>query len=275
MLKAVEELDYLTSLEKIINAYEEIAANRMQGIKKGVLENREHLTEINQVFQIVKNSYQKQVAVHKIVSSRNKIQQTARVFISANTGLYGDLISRVFTVFRRELKDPGEAVIVGQLGKALMEKSYPGAKFTYFDFPDAKIDNQIAKRLLDYLTPYEEVVIYHGLFKNIVMQEASSSNITGGALLPEAKEGDKRRLIFEPTLSKILGFFDTEIFASLLVQTIYESQLAKFSSRMASLDQATENISQAAKQAIWENSREKHRQVNRKQLGMLASRQLW
>lgn len=275
MLKAVEELDYLTSLEKIINAYEEIAANRMQNIKKGVLENREHLTEINQIFQIVKNSYQKQVVVHKTISSRNKIQQTARVFISANTGLYGDLISRVFTVFRQDLKDPGEAVIIGQLGKVLMEKSYPGAKFTYFNFPDAKIDFQVSKRLIDYLMPYEQVVIYHGLFKNIVMQEASSSNITGDFLLPETKESRRRQLIFEPSLVKILEFFETEIFASLLVQTIYESQLAKFSSRMASLDQATDNISRATRQALWENSREKHRLVNRKQLGMLAGRQLW
>lgn len=270
------DIDYLVSLEKIINAYEEIAALRLQNVKAKVLKNRDFLTELSQIFQIVKNSYQKEVAKHKIASVRNKNNKTVRVFISANAGLYGDIIQRVFRVFRDELKkSPSDVAIIGQLGKSLVEETRLKSSFAYFDFPDAKFDAVAAKKLVEFLTPYETVIVYHGVFKNILMQDPASTNITGDVLLPLVKEGRRRRLIFEPSLPQILEFFETEFFSSLLIQTIFEAQLAKFSARMATLDQASENIKEATKQALWEKTKEEHRLTNKKQLNMLAGIQLW
>lgn len=276
MKAAADEIDYLTSLEKIISAYEEIAAKRMQNIKAMVLQNRKFLTELNQIFQIVKSNYQKEAARHKIRSLDEKKRKTARVFISANAGLYGDIIQRIFTAFHYDYqRSPSDIVIIGQSGKTLMEKNSPKTHFTYFDYPDAKFDKSAAKKLVDHLIAYKTVIVYHGLFKNILMQETSSTNITGDKLLPEAKAASKRRLIFEPSLSGVLTFFETEFFSSLLVQTIYEAQLAKFSARMASLNQAGERIKEAHQQAGWEYNREKHRLANKKQLGTFASISLW
>lgn len=276
MRPTTDEIDYLVGLEKIISAYEEIAAKRLDKIKKEVLENRTFLTELNQVFQIVKNNYQKAVSKHKVYLMSKKIDKTVRVFIAANTGLYGDLIQRVFALFRQDLKQkPGDVVIIGQLGKTLMEKGLASVKFAYFDYPDAEFDKAAAKKLVDHLVAYQTVIVYHGLFKNILMQDSISTNLTGEGLLPEVKEKSRRRLLFEPTLPEVLNFFETEFFSSLLVQTIYEAQLAKFSARMASLDKAAENIKEATKQAWWEYAREKHRLTNKKQQGLLATMSFW
>jgi hypothetical protein len=70
-------------------------------------------------------------------------------------------------------------------------------------------------------------------------------------------------------------FFETEIFSSLLTQTVYESQLAKLSSRIVSLDQANQNIAQAKRVAVWEAMKARHQLLGRKQQEMLIGRQSW
>lgn len=107
------------------------------------------------------------------------------------------------------------------------------------------------------------------------MQDAVATNLTGDQLLPAIPAGSKRKLIFEPNLPQVLNFFETEFFSSLLVQTIYEAQLAKFSARMASLTQAGGRIKQASQRAEWEYRRQEQRLTNKKQLSMFTGIQLW
>ena len=52
-----------------------------------------------------------------------------------------------------------------------------------------------------------------------------------------------------------MEFFEAEIFASLFEQTIFESQLAKFASRMTSLELRVENIRDILKKINLEKKR--------------------
>lgn len=278
MRQLIIEVEYLKNLGTLVSAYEEIAATRMQLIRNKVLTNRDFMTELAQIFHIVKSSYQSEVRQHKIVATRIKIGKTARVLISANTGLYGDIVQRTFSLLKGDIttsKTPSSVVVVGSLGKTLFSQARLPYAYVYFDFPDTGVVPEKVKSLVDYLSNYETVVIYHGLFKSIISQETSATNISGGDILPEEAAKEKKRLIFEPTLSSVLTFFETEIFSSLLLQSIYEATLAKFSSRMTTLNQAEENIKKTLKLNQFLVSREKHRLANRKQRGLLTGRELW
>ena len=77
--------------------------------------------------------------------------------------------------------------------------------------------------------------------------------------------------IFEPSVEKILMFFETQIFASLFDQAVRENQLAKFASRILSMDRASDNIRNRLKELNLQSMRISHYLVNKKQINSLSS----
>jgi len=280
----IREKDFLVTLRTILETYEEIAATRMARIRSSVLASRDFLLEINAIFQQVKSSYKNQIA---LLMSKKKIKdptkltfinrngKTLYVFVSANTGLYGDIIKKTYDVFAASLKKtPGDVVILGKLGLEIFQSEKINASLTYFDFPDNKIDNNIVKKIVEHIIVYERVLVFYEQFNNVISQSPIVTNISGDPL-PWEQAGPKAKYFFEPSLEKIMEFFEKEIFGSIFQQTIFESELAKFAARMVSLDFASENTKNRLKQVTIEGNRIKHQEHNKRQLEKFASMRLW
>ena len=280
MITAVQvdqEVDWLTVLLEIVGAYEEIAAAKMQKIRRRVLANRDFLAELRKVYTQVQFSYQQEVGRRQIEEGVKKNGKTALVFLSANTGLYGSIIEKTFALFFQEVKTAeADLFIVGKLGKTLFQARSAGRAFTYYDFPDTAIEYQGVRKLVDALMGYSRVIIYHGVYRTAVTQDAVGSSVTGGSDLTAEKTSTVgEKWIYEPSVTEILVFFETEIFASLVVQTIHESMLAKLSSRLVTLDEAQERVKDALRRSVLTASRLKHRTRNKKQLGSFSGMSLW
>jgi F-type H+-transporting ATPase subunit gamma len=278
------ETDFLTILRTILETYEEIAATRMARIRSSVLKSRDFLFEINAIFQQVKTSYRTQI---EALMKSKKIKDSSRltfikrngktlyVFISANTGLYGEIIRKTYDVFIEKLKkEPGDVAILGKLGMDIFKTEGIKTPSTYFEFPDDKIDNVVLQKIVEHIIKYEKVLVFYEQFNNVVNQSPIVTNISGDPL-PWEKGGPQTKYLFEPSLEKIMEFFEKEIFASIFQQTIFESELAKFAARMVSLDFASENTKTRLKQVILTKNRIKHQEDNRKQLEKFASMSLW
>ncbi len=95
--------------------------------------------------------------------------------------------------------------------------------------------------------------------------------ISAGTEMNQASKKEQKEFLFEPSIEKILGFFETEIFASLFDQTIRESQLAKLASRILAMDTASDNINREIKRTDLTKMRNAHMIANRKQLGALIA----
>lgn len=278
------ETDFLIILHTILETYEEIAATRMARIRSSVLGSRDFLLEINAIFQQVKTSYKAQIELlmnSKKIKDPSKLTfikrngKTLYVFISANTGLYGDIIRKTYDVFIERLKkEPSDVAILGKLGFEIFNAEKIKAPLTYFEFSDNKIDNAVVQKIVEHIIQYEKVLVFYEQFNNVVSQSPIITNISGDPLSWE-KGGPQARYFFEPSLEKIMEFFEKEIFASIFQQTIFESELAKFASRMVSLDFASENTKIRLKQVILAKNRIKHQEENKKQLERFASMRLW
>jgi F0F1-type ATP synthase gamma subunit len=95
-------------------------------------------------------------------------------------------------------------------------------------------------------------------------------------LHPPIQDADSRiKYIFEPSLEKVMAFFEQQISGAIFEQTVYESQLAKFSSRMVALDKATEKTQISIKQMLLQKQRIKHHSFNKEQNQRLTSMNLW
>ncbi len=279
------EIQNLAGLNSMIQAYEEIAANRIMHSRESVLTNRAFIEELNEIFKEVISSYKKEAELLlknkkgnnlSETSFANKNGKTLYLLISANAGLYGSLVKKTFDLFSDNSSDPSaDRAIIGKLGLSMWQQSRNPSKYFYFDFPDQDVDEQSLKKVLDFIVSYQKIVVFYGKFQNLVTQEPTYSDISGNTMPTEASTHPYVRYYFEPSLGKILEFFEKQIFASIFEQTMRESQLAKIASRLKTLDQATVNINKKLALVTSEKNRTFHRQQNKKQLETFTSRVLW
>ena len=96
--KIREEITSLQGVHSLVQTYEEIAAIRMQRVKASVLNNRDFLASLFEIYRHVKFSYQKELVQTKAATAVKKLG-TVHVLLSANTGLYGDIIHKTFDLF--------------------------------------------------------------------------------------------------------------------------------------------------------------------------------
>lgn len=277
------ELYELGNFQSLTETFTEIAATKMQRVRDSVVKSREYVDGINVIFGDVKTTYEseiKRLAKSGAKSVRKHNGKTATVFISANTGLYGDIVRRVFYKFvEATQKGPTDAVIIGKSGKKMASEE--GVKLenaNYFEFPDDAIDFESLKPIMALLTQYEKVTVFYGKFESIVNQAPTASDITGGASNQSVNQDNPKIVtsyLIEPTLEEVMTFFENEIITSVFVQTIHESQLAKFASRMLYMDSANQRIKDQIKATEFEKQRLKHLSANKKQLQTLSSVSLW
>lgn len=286
--KVLEDLEALNSIKNLAESYEEIAVVRMQKIKDSVLQTRDFLADLSEVFVDLKASYEREIAALikkqkagvSILPNLRKNGKTLAVYLSSNGKLYGSVTQKTFRLFYQDVKELTEAdlVVVGTSGKEMVESSSLNRPFEYFDIPDTGIEIEHIKKLMHKFLPYEKVFVYYGKFGNVVTQSAISTSITGEDIFEaEVKSTAERedRFIFEPTLEQILEFFETHIMANLFSQTLLENQLARHASRVNAMEEALIHIEEEQKKLKQVTNRIKHQTQNKKQLETVSGAALW
>ncbi|MGI5826511.1 MAG: F0F1 ATP synthase subunit gamma [Patescibacteria group bacterium] len=286
--KLSQEIELVKSLRMITQAYEEISVMKMQKIRGSVLNTRQFMEKLAEVFGDVKSSYARQI---KEMAEKKKIKdisefitfnkngKTVHVLLSANTKLYGDIISRTYRLFEEAISKASEdVIIIGKLGKELFDQGHPDRQYQYFEVPDMDFTVEDLKPVIQKITDYEKVIVYYGKFENIMTQNPQATNVFGNQTqegLVKETDGEKARFLFEPQLEKVLSFFETQLFSSFFKQTAYEGQLARFASRITAMEEALQNIDTKMKNLTSQERRLRRYLENRKQLGAISGIALW
>jgi ATP synthase F1 gamma subunit len=282
----IEELEALNSLKDLAESYEEIAVVRMQKIKESVLKTRKFLESISDVFVDLKSSYGREV--HELLEKMRKgdkhilptLQKNGKnliVYLSSNGRLYGAVTQKTYKLFITEAKKSDstktDIVIIGHAGKEMYENSGTNKPFTYFDIPDTTVEIDHIKKLMQKFLQYEEVNVFYGKFGNVVNQTPIETSISGDDIFETEmpmQVAREDRFIFEPTLEKILHFFETQIMANLFSQTLLENQLARHASRVSAMEEALVNIEDESKKLHQQQVQMKHLAQNKKQLETIS-----
>ena len=255
-----------------METYEEIAAQRMQKVRAEVVLARQFLDGLAQVFAEVRAAQAGQEARSTLANNG----RTVAVFISANAGLYGDIVERILNSFLDYVAKSGsEAVVVGRLGVKLIQQRRPQLLYNYFDLSDDKIEIKELAMIMRYLLQFAKIVVFYGKFKSLVNQEVAADPVSGDQLYKETSSSDHAGYIFEPELPRVLQFFESQILTTIFEQAVHESQLAKFASRLLSLDRAVDNVGKRMQQLRFLRQRLSHRLKAKDQLGLMAGVSLW
>lgn len=263
------EMEELTSLKSLVETYEEIAAGQMQKVRTAVLTAREFLQGLAEIFGEVKsNSTPPQLG---------RGGQTVAVWISANAGLYGDIVSRSFELFADYLdRNPAAAVVVGRLGTKIMAERLPKTLYNYYDLEDNRVEVEDLGLVMRYLLQFRKIVVFYGQFKSLVNQVPAATSVSGDEIYQGSQGSQgKHQYLFEPGIAEVLEFFEGQMLTTMFEQTVHESQLAKFASRLMTLDGAVENIDKKVRQLNQAGVRLKHRLDGRKQLARISGMSLW
>lgn len=275
------EIDSLGGLKQLVEIYAEIASIRMIKIRQFVLQNRNFLNSIHDIYRDVLSSYAKNYLYKNIDKgkiSSGKITflshngKTVAVLVSANTGFYGEVVQNTFREFLSYVrKHDVEVTIIGKLGLTLFNQEEPGRPYTFFNLPDYGMDKDKLAEVLKHLVQYEEIQVYYGEYISVITQKPKNYVISAGSELAQAQREERVDYIFEPNIEKILEFFETEIFASLFDQTVRESQLAKLASRILAMDTAGDNIEHEIGKMNLQQMRIVHGNINKKQVNSMIA----
>lgn len=291
-----EQIEDVEAMKMLAEAFEEVSVIRMQRVRGNVLQTRDYLDKLGDVFVDVRSSYKKQIAQYmekqKSFFTRKKGSvfqfstmahngKTVVVLLSANTKFYGSIIERVYDLFMGTIKNKDvDIVIVGRLGKEMYdaETAIPGGKksYSYFSIPDLNFSGADLAPMLKVILGYEHVVVFYGKFTNMMTQVATSSNVSGDDALSATSPGtEKTKFHFEPTLEKILHIFESQVFSALFKQTVHEAELARLASRITSMEQALGSIHTIEKGLQSDMRRVKHSVQNSKQIEAFAGMSFW
>lgn len=285
--QVTEEMDLLSTVKTLCLSYEEISVMKMQKIKNLVLSTRSFFDKLSEVYFDAKNSYKETIlkkmhkGADKKIDERKKTRDSVSILLSANTKLHGGIINDVFGLFSDFIaSEDTDIIIVGRLGRELYQKLTPGEgggkNYLYFEIPDMEVTLADLKSIVYHLLGYEKINVFYGQYNSMMQQVAKVANITGDEVSTVAeKPKEMKYYIFEPTLEKILHFFETQIFSALFKQTVHEGQLARFASRIKAMEQALDRIEINQGHLISLRRKIMRLHENKNQLERIAGMALW
>jgi F0F1-type ATP synthase gamma subunit len=281
--KTTSDLELVGTLKMLAEAYEEVSVLKMQKVRGSVLTTRDFLDGLSSVFVDVKRNYGRKLqkltkksntTAHTTFSTRTHNGKRLSVFLSANSKFYGDIIRRVFEVIIKDIQNrQSDILIIGKMGKELMDSSKMKKNYFYFEMSDGDIAVNDLRPIVDTLIRYETVDVYYGRFSNMVNQVPTMTNVSGQEIL-EAQDNATDEVVqyaFEPSLEEILNFFENQVFVSLFKQTVNEGELARLASRIRAMEEALGNIEKLEPQIMRESRAYRKAQQNKKQLDVMTS----
>ncbi|HVA96348.1 MAG TPA: F0F1 ATP synthase subunit gamma [Candidatus Acidoferrales bacterium] len=291
------QIEDLTGIKDIVGASEEIASMKMRAIRNKVLLSRDVNDELTEIYREVTISYKNQIVQlmqekkgHNIFDQNNPHEASLKVgngklacvYLSANSGLFSKILENTYNEFVTYLNAHKEAVpiIIGDFGRRLFMENYPGRQFFFYPLAEDQSSEKSVKKVTEDLTRFSNVIIFYARFESMSSQTTTVLDVSGRD--SSIKESVGRQILtssvhylFEPSLEKIIAFFESEIFAGIIQQTVTESELARYASRITTLDMARENINQQLKTVNLEKRFALHRMMNKKQTDAITGISMW
>lgn len=289
-----QEIDDVEYIDNIMETYESVAATYMRRTKQVIVKSRVFYDGLKNTYDDVSYAYKQESQTMKqktsffnrgfwkTLTSHIRQKQEVAVLLSANTGLYGDIIQKTFATFLQYVTSTkSDIIVVGKRGKLLFDERMPGVQYTYRDLPDTTTNAEDIASLMALFSRYRRIRVFYGKFESFVSQTPISTilgDMQQTVATPSKEMNAPKQVkpstlfLFEPSLKEIIHFFETEILASLFGQITEESRLAKLAARMYQLDAATEHITGILSTMAFERQKLLHQLENKRQSELVNSR---
>ncbi|PIS23286.1 hypothetical protein COT49_00955 [candidate division WWE3 bacterium CG08_land_8_20_14_0_20_40_13] len=226
------------TMEQVIGSLEEVYVLKMKRIRDSVVIARDFFTGILAVFEETRKNHQGPIS---------KKSGELAILISGNLKFAGEINMKVFNAFNNYIQGTKcDIGIIGKIGDILYKQRGTFRTYRYFDLENEYPSFEKVMEILKYISSYEKITVFHGKFMNLAEQVDTQTAITGNKDFStemtgqkiQGREYESAHYIFEPSLEKVLEFFQNQMIGSLFKQTVYESSLAQLGSRIKTMEGA-------------------------------------
>lgn len=256
-IKQIEkEISSIETIRALSGALLEVSAHRIQSLRSDFEHNQRFFDEITELYNIVKVSSLRSHTDRGNPKPKS-MKKTMSVAVTSNKGFYGLLNTRVIEHFLEDIKRrKTDCVVIGQIGKRFFEQTDYQEQCQYLTFKNDYPTQGETQVFLQKVKEYDQVFLFYPKFVSIFTQDVGIVDIT---YTPDQEVNPNKKLehIFEPELSKIVHFFETQVRKLLFMRIMLESELARVSARLMKMS----STEQRAEDMIVDKERELHKEV--------------
>jgi ATP synthase F1 gamma subunit len=239
------ELDDAMTLKLISQAFAETAAAKLAKIRKNFEKNKQFYEEIGHLYRLVQTNANK---AHIKENRMKKVGKDLGVAITSNQRFYGNINMSIMHQFTADMKKKeADVMVIGNTGRDFMKTAEFGRKYEERQFAKDYPTEAESKTFLDYIKDYKSVYLYYPKFMSLVRQEVGIIDITEISTSEEKMIEEEVNVLFEPELTQIYEFFETQIRALLFLRVMLEADLARTAARLLTMSGAEERSDEMIK----------------------------
>ncbi len=231
------------SLKAVAQGYSELASVKLNKIRSQIERNVSFAQELAGLHLLVRSE-----AAKRHVMQPQKKQAYVHILLTSNFRFYGGLersLIHYFLTTTQRLDEaskgiPNLKLVVGKSGASYLQATAYRLPYTPFIFKGDIPSEEEIKSFVNKINNYQTILVYHSVFKSVMVQTPQISDITLTAIKPKQVPVNLQH-IFEPEIAQILEFFDKTVVQVSLEQAFLESELARTAARLISMDQAESN----------------------------------
>ncbi len=230
------ELDL--GLKLLTQSFTDVAAIKLQRIRRGIERNRNFISEVSGLFAAVKKLTKERSAVPD-----SKKKGGVAILVTSNYHFYGGLERRLMSFYLNTIKKLSidsdligiDRLVIGQSGKEIFN-------YQSIVWKDDLPTEEDLKKLSNLVSDYQRILVFYPLFQSVLVQKPVVVDITEARNV-EGQNQPKFEIdyILEPEIGRMWQFFENQILKLLLDQTFLEAELSRTAARLISMDQAREN----------------------------------
>ncbi len=268
-----QNIEQVTTLHRLMTAYEEIAALRMKRIREQVLKSRDFHAILSHYFHEIKHTHTPQQPRQSLPAEGRPLA----ILISDDKGLYGEILQKTKDAFETFAQEHGdyELAVVGTVYEESIKQALTARSVHFFPLSGSTLSPDALRELMQLLSQFPRVTVFHGKFSTFVTQTPQSTNITGDEETVQEAPEVPIQYVLEPSHDSLMTFFQQEIVSLLFEQALLEGTLSKEASRMVNLEQASDNARSEIKKLNRLTRILEAQNKNKQQITYLAGLSLW
>ncbi len=237
-----EELEDVTTMGFISQAFTEVAASRVQKIKNAFETNKQFYDEISHLYRLIQVSSAKEKGKH---AGEGKHLSVA---VTSNQRFYGNLNINIMNSFLAETKGKeGDLMIIGSTGVDSMESLDEKRLYTKMPFAHDNPTEEETAKFLDTIKPYSTVIMYFPKFVTLMSQTVGKTDVTQAADIGGKITDEEINILYEPDLTMIMEFFIRQVRAILFYRVMLEADLSRTAARLLTMSSAEERSRELTK----------------------------
>lgn len=234
-----DELNELTTMKFISQAFTEAAAFKLRSIRASFEKNRQFYEDISYLYHLVQVNANKRDLEHSKKKNKKIKPRVLYVALTSNKHFYGNLNINIMTSFIYDTQNiDADRLIVGSTGQEHLKAVNYSKTYDSIVFAE---DNPTAKELNTFMaksSSYHKIIVYYPKYVTLLSQSVGVVDITHTESFLKKSQEDEIHIIFEPELVKIIAFFESQVRINLFKRVLFECDIARTSARLISMSSA-------------------------------------